>query len=196
VRNREAMLAFAAIVWLICRGQATAGGVYTQLAFPGAIYTQATGISGGNVVGYDENSSQIDYGFLYNGTTYTTVGPPGAIDSSANAVSGANVVGDYAANGSAYSFLYNGSTYTQIGLSGAIRTEAMGVSGGNVVGDSFIATDPSRPSCTTVRRTLLSPRPGPQPLKHGVSPVPTWSGIIITTGPCSDSSMTGRATPR
>ena len=57
---------------------------------------------GRNVVGYYENSSQIKYGFLYNGATqtYTTLDPPGAsangdVVSEATGISGGNVVGYY-----------------------------------------------------------------------------------------------------
>ncbi len=121
-----------------------ATGAYTTFAPPGATSggVYATGVSGGNVVGYYYEtggplSGTPSYGFLYNGTTYTTLAPPGATDTYAEAISGGNVVGYYETSaGRDYGFLYNltTDTYTTLAPPGATDTYAEAISGGNVVG--------------------------------------------------------------
>jgi hypothetical protein len=63
------------------------------VAIPGAADTFATGVSGGNVVGYYYENGNY-YGFLYNGSSYTTL----TVDSAGTiawGISGDDVVGDY-----------------------------------------------------------------------------------------------------
>jgi hypothetical protein len=68
----------------------TASHTYTALSAPGAVLTWAMGISGNNVVGYDN-----DAGFLYNLTSqsFTTLSVPGSGQTWATGISGNNVVG-------------------------------------------------------------------------------------------------------
>lgn len=96
--------------------------------------TFAEGISGGNVVGYYNDSSSINHSFLYSGSTYTTLNVPATI-SSAYGISGSNIVGYYNNISGNHGFLYNGSTFTTLDdPSGIGNTVAYGISGGNIVG--------------------------------------------------------------
>ena len=103
---------------------------------PGATSSEATGVSGNNIVGGYETSSSAGYCFLYNGSTYTTLAPPGVTSSYVVGVSGNNIVGDYGSSLATSGFLYNGSTYTKLAppVSGLTYSYATGVSGNNVVG--------------------------------------------------------------
>src|SRR5262249_32079391 len=68
---------------------------YLTLDPPGSTLTQAETMSGVNVVGFYNDSSGTQHGFLYNGTGYTTLDPPGSTSSAAFYSSGSNVVGYY-----------------------------------------------------------------------------------------------------
>jgi hypothetical protein len=60
--------------------------------------TSANGISGGNIVGYYEDSQGDYHGFLYNvgNQSYTTFDAPGTdISSNANGIEGSSIVGDF-----------------------------------------------------------------------------------------------------
>src|SRR5436853_377979 len=94
----------------------------------GSTHTQASGVSGGNVVGQYRVGSGPYHGFLYNGSTYTTLDPPGSTFTKPTSVTGGNVVGYYTAGGAQHGFLYNGSTYTTLDPPGSISTLANGVS--------------------------------------------------------------------
>ena len=54
----------------------------TTLDPAGSTFTQVTGVSGSNVVGWYEDASGVNHGFLYNGTTFTTLDPAGSISTS------------------------------------------------------------------------------------------------------------------
>jgi PEP-CTERM motif len=117
----------------------TFGITYTTLDDPLAIpgYTEASGISGGNIVGAYTDNSFVTHGFLYNGSTYTTLdGPLGTGDTAALGISGSNIVGYYRGNDNKiHGFLYNGSTYTTLDAPLAdFQTYASGISGGKIVG--------------------------------------------------------------
>jgi hypothetical protein len=74
--------------------EAKADFVYVSFDPPGSVASQATAISGNDVVGYYSNGS-ITQGFLYNGSTYTTLDYSGSTLTDATAVDGGNVVGYY-----------------------------------------------------------------------------------------------------
>jgi PEP-CTERM motif len=112
-----------ALMCLITEAQAQY--TYTILNVPGV----ALGISGNDIVGYDN----INESFLYNGSSYTTLSVPGASVTEAVGISGNNIVGNYY-NGSWQSFLYNGNGYTTLSVPGASQTFAEGISGNNIVG--------------------------------------------------------------
>ena len=53
----------AALIVMFCIGYADAG--WTTLDAPGATWTAASGIDGGNIVGVYWDSSNVHHGFLY-----------------------------------------------------------------------------------------------------------------------------------
>ena len=141
---KDTPFAFAlAFALLLQAADASAG--FIQINPPGSVSSQATAVSGNNVVGYYSNGS-ITQGFLYNGSTYTTINYPGSVTlpnqtqipgTTLRGVSGNNIVGIYEDAGlNFHGFLYNGSTYTAINVPGATYTETVGVSGNNVIGNS------------------------------------------------------------
>jgi PEP-CTERM motif len=107
MKRRTRLAAWVVVALLLGGGLAKAQ--YTTLLPPGAISSEATGISGGNVVG-DYSTGSATYGFLYNGGSYTTIAPPGATLTAATGVDGGNVVGYYVGSGGTqYGFLYQQS---------------------------------------------------------------------------------------
>jgi hypothetical protein len=68
----------------------------------------ATGISGGNIVGYYTKPTMEEYGFLYDGVTWTTLDSPASYESFTEAwgIDGSNIVGTY------YDAGYHGFIYT------------------------------------------------------------------------------------
>ena len=109
---------------------------FITLDVPGATGgTFAEGISGGNIVGY-YNDSTGSHGFLYDGSTYTTEQYPSYRNGDAFGISGNNIVGDYEDQSyKAHGFLCNGSTWATIDDPlGAMGTQAKGISGSNIVG--------------------------------------------------------------
>jgi probable HAF family extracellular repeat protein len=60
---------------------ALAQGTYTQIDYPGALYTFVVGIdTAGDITGYYTDSSGISHGLILSGATYTTIDYPGATD--------------------------------------------------------------------------------------------------------------------
>jgi hypothetical protein len=112
--------------------------------------TNAQGISGGNIVGYYEDSLIKVHGFIYNIATgnYTTLNDPDGVGNlsgqgtRAYGIDGGNVVGDYVdGSGAHHGFLYSiaSGNYTtfddpEAGNIGGSGTFPKGVSGGNIVG--------------------------------------------------------------
>ncbi len=97
--------------------------------------TWATGVDGGNIVGYYVDANGKTHGFLYNGTTYTTLDDPnGTYGTFPQGISGNNIVG-YWSNDSPEGFLFDGSAYTTLvdyGIDG--NTYAYAISGSVIVG--------------------------------------------------------------
>ncbi len=101
----------------------------------GSMSSQATGISGTNVVGSFADANSIQHGFLYNGTTTNAFDPSGSIATLSTGVSGSNVVGWYNdGSGVQHGFFYDGTNFSTLDPSGTIGTVATGVSGSNVAG--------------------------------------------------------------
>ena len=125
-------LSLLAILFGIALGASPASSqTFTTIDYPGAISTQAEGISGSNIVGNYTTSSSGEYGFVYNGSTYTTLAMPGAQYTSAVGISGSNIVGNYtSSSGTTYGFVYNGSTWTTIDY------RVTGISGSNIIGNA------------------------------------------------------------
>jgi hypothetical protein len=90
------------------------GSTYSTLDDPLGTNTTASGVSGGNVVGYYSNAIGT-YGFLYNGTTYTTLNDPLATEGTyVSGISGNDIVGYYMTSNGEHAFLFNGTTYTTL----------------------------------------------------------------------------------
>ena len=110
---------------------------YTTLDFPSTNYTTyPQGIDGTNIVGY-YFGTDVEYGFLYNGSGWTTLDSPLGIGQTfATGVSGTNIVGYYSdTNGVVHGFLYNSSSWTTLDDPlGAGSTHPQGISGTNIVG--------------------------------------------------------------
>jgi hypothetical protein len=147
-RARLVILACAALAALVGSPREAKAGyltTYVSLDPSGSVASQATAISGSNVVGYYSNGSTTQ-GFLYDGSTYTTINYPGSVTlpnqtqipgTTLRGISGNNVVGIYEdASLNFHGFLYNSGTYTAINVPGASYTETTGVSGNNVIGNS------------------------------------------------------------
>ena len=124
---------------------------YTTISVPGAVRTEAWGISGNNIVGSYSDGTTYQ-GFLYNGSGYATLSVPGAVDTFAAGISGNNIVGRYdSSDGSTYGFLYDMTSQTYITLSFA----AFGISGDYIVGGHTIYD-----FVTQTSTTLSVPEPG------------------------------------
>jgi hypothetical protein len=82
----------------IATGSATTATsqTYTTIDYPQANQTTATGISGGNIVGYYQKSGGTGGGFLYNGSSLTSIDDPLTTTRTlALGISGSNIVGAY-----------------------------------------------------------------------------------------------------
>jgi hypothetical protein len=138
-------------------------GNYTTLDVPSsnANFTIATGISGGNIVGWYTEATAA-HGFLYANGNFTTLDEPNAAASAyptaippggygyllfesqfdgwggtfASGVDGTNIVGWYVdTNGYTHGFLYKGGAFTTLDAPNGIgSTFAQGISGRNIVG--------------------------------------------------------------
>jgi probable HAF family extracellular repeat protein len=106
---RKAVLSLA-ILLLATTPLALAQGTYTQIDFPGAVYTQAYGINGaGDVVGGYNDSSGNNHGFFLSGGVYTTIDDP---DVPQNFAYGINDVGQIVGSNGLSSFIYDLQTQT------------------------------------------------------------------------------------
>jgi len=113
------------------------GYILFSTEFDGYGGTFASGISGGNIVGWYVDMSGDTHGFLYNGSTYATLDDPNGVGSTyAQGISGNNIVGFYTDHtGKTHGFLYNGKTYTTLDAPGGVgATYAQGIDGNNIVG--------------------------------------------------------------
>ena len=116
----------AAILMASC-AQITRAQTWTSINVPGPYWTEAFGISGGNIVGMYFNPSNPgpnDQGFRYDGSTFTTIDDPlGTLGTDALGInSSGKIVGDYYAGSSIpQGFSYNGTNYVTIAPSGGIN---------------------------------------------------------------------------
>ena len=99
-------------------------GIYTQLDFPGAAFTNsANGInSAGEIVGYWFDFSDTQHGFLLSGGTYTRIDFPGSAWSEARGINSAGqIVGVYGdAVGTSHGFLLSAGRFSSIDFPGAV----------------------------------------------------------------------------
>src|SRR5208282_961277 len=87
---------------------------YKTIDPPGSTYSVAESINNkGQIVGFYQNSTGQEYGFLDSGGIYTTIDPPGGIQAIPTAVNAkGQIVGTYADTGSvSHAFLYSHGTY-------------------------------------------------------------------------------------
>ena len=128
-------LFLVSVVLLFCVANVNAEMI--TLNAPGATKTYARGISGANVVGYYDDASGGEHGFIYNGGTWTTLDMPDAVSSTdAFGISGNNIVGQSDAS-SHSSFLFDGTNWNTVSVPGASSPNAvsvMGVFGNSIVG--------------------------------------------------------------
>jgi uncharacterized membrane protein len=77
--------------------QANADYTFTSFDFPGATYTKAQKInSNGDIVGFYEDASGDQYGFLLKGGVYTSIHYPNAIQTSALGINDKDsIVGEF-----------------------------------------------------------------------------------------------------
>jgi hypothetical protein len=131
------------------------GSIYATLNDPlaGPQGTYASGVFGGNIVGYYLDSSNFGHGFLYDGSTFRTLDYPlGAIATTALGISGSNIVGFYYdSSDAAHAYLYNGSSYATLDdPPGTFLTVFLAIDGNTIVGTyydelgyhGFVATVP------------------------------------------------------
>lgn len=135
-----------ALVPLLCSiSSVTWAQNWTSIGVPGAINTQAWGVSDGIVVGdyytqYTPNN--LLYGYIYNNNsrTYTTVQDPNAGSANGDgtvltSIFNGEYGGFFTANGVNNGFIYNGQTFRTIDDPlGAGGTQIFGISGNNIVG--------------------------------------------------------------
>jgi MBG domain len=197
------------------------GTNYTTIDPSGSQLTQATGISGNNVVGIYVNGEQ-QHGFVYNiaSTAYVSaIDPPTSLTNNAfttvTGVSGNNMAG-YFQNSAEHGFLYetDNATFTSpLDPPLSVDTEIDGVSGDNVVGtyqDSggahhgFLA-GVNKTTTPVTLGTLFTVWSGvPQPVTATTNPsnvnvVTTYTGVNVsyptsTTPPTAVGSYTVLAT--
>jgi len=84
------------------------GADWTPLSYSVAEMTCPYDIDGSNIVGYYEDTSGADHGFLYDGSNWTTLDYPEAVETQALGIDGSNIVGSYEdASGTIHGFLYD-----------------------------------------------------------------------------------------
>jgi len=133
MKGRETFL-FAATVMLFSVNYAMAG-TWETLQVPGAItnYSHATGVDGGNIVGWYQDTSGNGHGFLYDGSSWKILNAFSSPWTQALGISGNNIVGACGLGG----FLYNGTNYQILNIPGSthITKYATDIDGSNIVGN-------------------------------------------------------------
>lgn len=110
---------------------------YTRLQYPGAIYTDATGINNaGTVVGTYFDANGIPHGYTYDGITYTSINFPGAIYNYAFGVSPlGHLVGSHshtAEAGPYHAFYAQSGSFTEFDYPG-METDARAMNGSGAI---------------------------------------------------------------
>jgi probable HAF family extracellular repeat protein len=118
-----------------------AGGMFTSLNVPGAIYTQASGINDqGQIVGHYNTTNQGVHGYLYTDGSFTTLTTAGSSSTAAEGINNhGQVVGSYV-NSSNHGdgFLYTDGVLTPFDVPDAISTSCSGINDqGQIVGSYF-----------------------------------------------------------
>jgi hypothetical protein len=172
---------------LLCIGASVASAqTWTPIGVPGAINTQAWGVSDGVVVGdyYTHfTPNNLLYGYIYNNNddVYTTVQDPNAGNANGDGtvltgVSGGKYAGFFIANGVNNGFIYNGSTFETLNDPlGTGGTQIYGINGNNVVGTYIDSQGASHgflyngSAFTTINDPLASETSNLGTFVHGIS---------------------------
>jgi probable HAF family extracellular repeat protein len=146
-------------------GYLLSGGAYSTIAFPGASWTVASGISA-DIVGWYGDGGGHQHGYLLKAGNYSTIDVPGSTMTEAWGINGGLIVGIYANAQGAHGFLLQGDTYRTIDVPGASSTFAFGVNAlGQIVG-SFTDTNGhshgfvASPQEVPQKATMTTPAPG------------------------------------
>ena len=112
---------------------------YQTIDPPGSTYTIAESInSNGQIVGFYQDSNNVEHGFLDNNGIYTTIDPPGSVETNATDInSGGQIVGVYqiaSGVGGTLGFLDSKGTYTTIAPPGNINGNLYINKAGQIVG--------------------------------------------------------------
>lgn len=133
MKGRERFLLTA--IFLLLSANYAGAGTWETLQVPGAITngSQATGVDGGNVVGWYRDVSGNDHGFLYDGSSWESLDVPYPTWTVAYGISGSNIVGACGAGG----FLYNGTNYQILDIPGSTKYAkyATDIDGSNIIGN-------------------------------------------------------------
>ena len=111
------------------------GSSYTNVAYPGAVSTNFTGISGNKIVGTYRDTSGNLHSFVYNGTAFTPISDPlGVSVTHAEGIFGDEIVGNYVdQNKVVHGFFYDGTVYTTIDDPLGVGTTTLRAIDGNVI---------------------------------------------------------------
>jgi probable HAF family extracellular repeat protein len=111
---------------------------YTTIDPSDSTSTVGLGINdSGQVVGFYDDSSGEEHGFLDSGGTYTTIDPPGSTSTDPLSINDSGqVVGIYEdSNGTNHGFLYSSGTYTILDVPGSTSSTAYSINdSGQIVG--------------------------------------------------------------
>ncbi len=116
--------------------------VFTTIDFPGAVATQADGISpGGEIVGHYTDSAGKEHGFLFSDGQFTSIDYPGAIYTDARGISPeGDIVGTFRDTVGAFpsnwhGYLLHQGTFTEIRVPGYLGSIAQRITPtGNIYG--------------------------------------------------------------
>ena len=136
---------FSLAILLLAAPFALAQGTYTQIDYPGSVWTRAFGIdSAGNIVGTYQDSSGGLHGFLLSSGSYTSIEYPG---SSTTWVYGLNDFGQivgFSGTSNVVGFIYNvaAQTFATITYPGAYATLPTAINNmGKVAGTYFTSNN-------------------------------------------------------
>src|SRR3990172_1130518 len=137
MNNFRSILTFAIAFGLVVMPTTATAPSFTTIDVPGAIFSDAFGISAqGDIVGqFGDGTGQ--HGFLLRQGSFTTIDVPGATGTSAAGINPqGDIVGVYAAGGTFdRGFLLERGTFTTIDVPGATGTIAVGInSRGDIAG--------------------------------------------------------------
>lgn len=111
---------------------------FTSFDFPGAINTQATGITpSGDIVGRYTSPDGVQHGFFLRGGKFRSIDFPGASSTDVTWINPrGQIVGDYfASDGKQHGFLLSGGKFTTIDYPNAQFTAAFGIGAtGDIIG--------------------------------------------------------------